>query len=172
MSAGWKMSGAVDLYINARPEEVYDRIADVTGTGGRSLECSSCAWLPGASPGSVGSRFRGRNRKGRLIRWSRVCEVTEADRGHVFAFRTVPERWDLSRRDSTTWTYTLRPDGQGTTVTHSYEITKPPVEPFPRIFGWLFPHHKDMRPHMAHTLEALRDQLKPGTDTPMPERPA
>ena len=168
MSTAWKTSGSVDLYINASPVELYDRVADVTGTGDRSLECSSCAWLPGASPGTVGSRFRGRNRRGRVIRWSRVCEVTAADRGRIFAFRTVPARWDPSRKDSTTWTYTFRPDGQGTMVTHSYEITKPPVEPFSHIYGWLFPHHKDMRPHMAHTLEALRDQLQPAASTPAP----
>ena len=101
MSAAWKTSGAVDLYINAPPEELYDRIADVTGTGDRSLECSSCAWLPGAPPRTVGSRFRGRNRKGRVVRWSRVCEVTVAARARAFAFRTVPERWDISRKDST-----------------------------------------------------------------------
>src|SRR5262249_21515931 len=135
MGAAWKTSGAVDLYIKAPPEELYDRIAEVTRTGDRSLECSSCAWLPGASPGTVGSRFRGRNRRGRVVRWSRVCEVTAADRGRIFAFRTVPERWDISRKDSTTWSYTFQPDGAGTTVTHSYEITRAPVEPFPRIYG-------------------------------------
>jgi hypothetical protein len=166
MSSAWKTSGAVDLHIDAGPEELYDRIADVTGTGDRSLECSGCVWLPGASPGTVGSRFRGRNGKGRVIRWSRVCEVTVADRGRAFAFRTVPSRWDISRMDSTTWSYRLRPDGEGTTVTHSYEITKPPIGPFPWIFGRLFPHHMDMRPHMAHTLEALRDQVQAAVGTP------
>ena len=166
MSAAWNTTGSVDLYIDARPDDIYDRIADVTGTGDRSLECSKCVWLPGAPAGTVGSRFRGTNRKGRVIRWSRVCEVTAADRGLIFAFRTIPERWDVSRKDSTTWTYTLRPDGHGTTVTHSYEIVKPPVGPFPRVFGWLMPHHKDMRPHMAHTLRALRDQLEPAAGTP------
>jgi hypothetical protein len=164
MSTAWKTSGAVDLFINARPEDLYDRIADVTGTGDRSLECSSCVWLPGASPGTVGSRFRGRNGRG-LIRWSRVCEVTMADRGRTFAFRTVPARWDISKKDSTTWSYSFRADGEGTIVTHSYEITDPPVGPLPRILGWLFPHHKDMRPHMAHTLEALGDQVPPVAGT-------
>jgi hypothetical protein len=164
MSAGWKTAGAVDLYIDARPEDIYDRVADVTGTGDRSLECSSCVWLRGAMAGTVGSRFRGTNRKGRVIRWSRLCEVTAAERGRIFAFRTVPERWDVTRKDSTSWTFTFRPDGDGTRVTHSYEILKPPVGPLPRIFGWLFPHHKDMRPHMAHTLETLRDQLEPAAD--------
>jgi hypothetical protein len=159
MSSAWQRTGSVELYIAAPPEQVYDRVADVTRTGERSLECSRCEWLPGAAPGTVGSRFRGHNRKGRVIRWSRVCEVTTAERGHAFAFRTVPERWDPSRMDSTTWSYTLRSDGDGTAVTHSYEITKPPVGPLPRVYGWLMPHHKDMRPHMTHTLQAVRDQL-------------
>jgi hypothetical protein len=161
VSAEWKTGGEVELFIHASPEEVYDRLADVTGTGDRSLECTSCAWLPGAPPGTVGARFRGRNRNRRVIRWSRVCEVVVAERGRVFAYRTVPERWDVSRMDSTIWRYTLRPEEDGTVVTHSYEIVKPPVGPLPAIFGWLMPHHRDMRPHMAHTLEALRDQLEP-----------
>jgi hypothetical protein len=84
MSAEWKTAGAVELYIDARPEDIYDRIADVTGTGDRSLECSKCVWLPGAPAGTVGSRFRGTNRKGRVIRWSsagscpttRTCALT------------------------------------------------------------------------------------------------
>ena len=54
-------------------------------------------------------------------------------------------------------------------MTHSYEITKPPVHPFLRIFGWLFPHHKQMCPHMVHTLEAIRDQVQPATRTPFAE---
>jgi hypothetical protein len=34
-------------------------------------------------------------------------------------------------------------------VTHSYEVTKRPVGPFPRIFGWLIPPKKDMCLHTA-----------------------
>jgi hypothetical protein len=33
---------------------------------------------------------------------------------------------------------------------------------------WIMPHHKDMRPHMAHTLQALRDQLEPAAGRPVP----
>ncbi len=163
MSSGWQTGGAVELSIGASSENVYDRIADVTGTGNRSTECTRCEWLPGQPPGTVGARFRGHNRKGRLIRWSRVCEVVLADRGVVFAFRTVPERWDVTRMDSTTWRYDLRPEGEGTRVTHSYEITKPPVGPLPWLFGVFMPHHKDMCPHMAHTLEVLRDEAESAT---------
>jgi hypothetical protein len=153
-----RTTGSVELYIEAAPEQIYRRVADVTGTGDRSLECRRCEWISGVAPATVGARFRGHNRKGWLIRWSRVCEVTTADSPRAFAFRTVPSRWDPSRRDSTTWTYTLTPEGPGTLVTHSYEVTKMPLAPFKVIYGRMMPHHRDMRPHMIHTLEALRNE--------------
>jgi hypothetical protein len=108
----------------------------------------------------VGSRFRGVNKRGNLIRWTRVCEVTVADRGQAFVYRTVPERFDPSRMDSTLWLYGFRPEGAGTKVTHSYQISKPPLAPFKALFGVLFPHHRDMRPHMAHTLQTLKLQTE------------
>jgi hypothetical protein len=159
MTAGFRMQGAVDLFIAAPPAAVYDRIADVTATGERSTECRSCEWLTGAQPGAVGARFRGRNRSG-IFRWSRICEVTEAVPGRSFAFRTVPERLDPSRADSTTWSFTLDPEGTGTRVTHAYQITKLPVRPFLWLYPRLLPQHRDMRPQMTHTLEALRAQLE------------
>jgi hypothetical protein len=139
---------------------LYDHVADVTRTGERSLECATCAWLPGPEPGTVGSRFRGVNKRGSLIRWTRICEVTVADPGRTFVYRTVPSRFDPSRMDSTTWSYAFTPEGTGTRVTHSYEITKLPVPPLTAVYGALFPHHRDMRPHMAHTLQALKLQTE------------
>ncbi len=155
----WHAEGSVQLFIDAPPDRVYDAVADVTATGDRSLECQRCVWLPGAPPGAPGARFRGHNRKGRFIRWSRTCEITEADRGREFAFRTIPTRLDPSRRDSTTWRYQLVPEGTGCRVTHAYAVTKMPPLPFKTIYGRLMPHHRDMRPHMLYTLESLRDQL-------------
>jgi hypothetical protein len=98
----WRTDGDVSIEIAATPNEVYAAVADVTKTGERSPECRAAEWLSGAAPGTVGSRFRGRNRSG-IARWSRVCEVIAAEPGRRFAFRMVPERIDLSRRDSTTW---------------------------------------------------------------------
>jgi hypothetical protein len=160
----WREGGAVEGYIAAAPDAVYARIADVTNTGERSVECRSCEWLAGATPGSVGARFRGRNRSG-IVRWSRTCEVVDAEPDRAFAFRTVPERFDPSRADSTTWSYLLVPEGAGTRVTHSYRITTWPVGPFKWLFGLLYPQHRDMRPQMSQTLEALRVQLDGVTRT-------
>lgn len=149
----------MDTFIATPPHEVYGAVADITRTGERSSECRTAEWLPGSTPGQVGSRFRGRNRSG-VVRWSRVCEVTASDPGSRFVFRTVPERVDPSRRDSTTWSYTFVAEGEGTRVTHSYEITMFPSRPFRALYGWMLPHHRDMRPQMAETLAALKEALE------------
>ena len=81
-------------------------ISDVTSTGERSTECRKASWLDGVTEPLPGARFRGHNRSG-LARWSRVCEILDAEPGLVFSFRTVPERRDPSRADSTIWRYEL-----------------------------------------------------------------
>lgn len=159
MSREWLRSGSVEQYVEAAPQDVYQHVADVTRTGERSDECHTAEWLPGSEPGTVGARFRGRNKKG-WIRWSRVCEVMVAEPGTAFAFRTVPEKIDIRRADSTTWRYDMRPSGTGTTVTHSYEITKLPLKPFMWLYGRILSHHRDMRPAMRVTLERLRAELE------------
>jgi hypothetical protein len=157
MALPWTTRGSAELVIAAPPEQLYDLVADVTTTGTRSSECHTCEWLTDGVPaGTVGARFRGRNRRGLLIRWSRVCEVVSADRPRRFAFRTVPERIDLSRRDSTTWSYDFIPDAGGTRVVHSFEITQLPLAPFKLLYGRVMPHHRDMRPSARETLELLK----------------
>jgi len=155
----WRTGGSASIEIDAPAEVVYDHIADVTRTGSRSLEARSAQWLPGATSGVVGSRFRGRNKSG-WARWSRVCEVVEADRGRRFAFRTVPERIDFTRHDSTIWGYTIAPREGGVVVTHDYRVVRMPVPGFRHLLALMFPHHRDMRPHLEHTLRALRAELE------------
>jgi hypothetical protein len=164
MARDWLTAGSVERVVDAPPAEVYRRIADVTSTGERSNECRQAEWLPGGPAEPVlGARFRGHNRSG-VARWSRVCEVVEARPGEAFAFRTVPERRDLSRRDSTTWRYELLPEEAGTRVRHSYEITTPPLPPFRALFGLLLPQHRDMRPSMQFTLDQLAASVAAGPD--------
>jgi hypothetical protein len=161
MARPWTTQGSAAIVIAASPEQLYDLVADVTTTGARSSECHACEWLPGRAPaGTVGARFRGRNRRGPVIRWSRVCEVVAADRPRRFAFRTVPERIDLSRRDSTTWSYDFAPEPVGTRVVHSFEITQLPLAPFKLLYGRVMSHHRDMRPSARETLELLRASVE------------
>jgi hypothetical protein len=155
MGAQWRTTGSGERFVAADPDEVYRVVSDVTSAGERSDECLSAEWLEDGPPaGHVGARFRGRNRSG-VARWSRVCEVVEARPGVAFAFRTVPERLDMSRADSTTWRYDLVPQQGGTLVRHSYEITRMPMQPFKALYGALLPHHRDMRPAIDHTLDRL-----------------
>ena len=151
----WRTRGEVSLHIDAPPERLYDLVADVGSTSTRSQEVQACVWLDGPPPGTVGSRFRGRNRAG-LIRWSRVCEVVTATRGEAFAFQTVPERLDPTRRDSSVWGYLFEPDGTGTRITHYYTLVQPPRPWLLTLYGILMPHHRDARPALRHTLEQLR----------------
>jgi hypothetical protein len=157
----WRSDGSASLHIEAPPECVYDHIADVTRTGARSLETRVAEWLPGSSAGSVGARFRGRNRSG-LARWSRICEVLEADRGRRFAFRTVPQRFDPTRADSTIWGYAMHREGAGTRLTHDYHVVRLPLPGFRHLYSLLLPHHRDMRPHLEYTLRALKADLENG----------
>lgn len=166
---GWRTGGSASVHIDASPEAVYDHVADITRAGDRSLETRSAQWLPGACPGTVGARFRGRNRSG-VARWSRVCEVVDADRGRRFAFRTVPHRLDPSRADSTVWGYTLEPDGTGTQVTHAYHVVRLPLPGFRHLYSLLLPHHRDMRPHLQHTLRVLKSEVQRDVTASGPER--
>ena len=151
----WRSRGEVSLHIGAPPQGLYDLVADVGSAPTRSQEVQACLWLEGPPPGTVGSRFRGRNRAG-LIRWSRVCEVVTARRGEEFAFRTVPERFDPTRRDSTLWGYHFAPEGTGTRITHYYILVQPPHPWLLALYGILMPHHRDARPALRHTLEQLK----------------
>lgn len=157
----WRTNGSVELWIDAPAVDVYEAVSDVTRTSEISSEVLAADWLPGHAPGAVGARFRGRNRSG-LARWTRVCEIVTATRGSSFSFRTVPERFDLSRRDSTTWSFELRPERGGTTIIQSYDITMLPSAPFRAIYGRLLPHHRDMRPQMEETLARLKRTLESG----------
>jgi len=151
----WRTRGEVSVHIGAPPERVYDLVADLGSAPTRSQEVQACLWLAGPPPGTVGSRFRGRNRSG-LIRWSRVCEVVTATRGEHFAFRTVPEQLDPTRRDSSVWGYHFEPDGTGTRITHYYTLVQPPQPWLLTLYGILMPHHRDARPALRHTLEQLK----------------
>jgi len=150
----WRTGGEASLLIDASRERLYDLVVDVGSTPTRSHEVQGCRWISGA-PATVGSRFRGSNRSG-LIRWSRVCEVVSATTGEDFAFRTVPEGRDITRRDSFLWGYHFEPEGTGTRVTHYYSVVKPPAPWLLALYGILMPHHRDARPALRTTLEQLK----------------
>lgn len=73
--------GSVSIVIDAPPEKVWSRLAELDRMGDWSPECLEVRWLDGASsPARPGARFVGRNRYG-WLRWSMACQVQTADPG-------------------------------------------------------------------------------------------
>ncbi len=144
----------VSAYMEASPETVYALVADVTRMPEFSPEILRCTWLDGATGPAVGARFSARNKVEKRPAWSNRPVVTVVEPGRAFAFaRTEPFGGTVE------WTYRFEPEGAGTKVIESYEVTKPmsPVGWF--IIGGLFgrkDRRADLRTGMEQTLERMR----------------
>ena len=144
---------SVERYIEAPPGALYDVIADVTRMPELSPEVKSCAWVRGTTGPTVGARFRAWNKVPGRPAWRNSPVVTVADRGREFAF----SRTELIG-GTLVWRYVFTPEGSGTRVTESYEVTKP----IPLI-GWLGiggiyglkDRRSDLRRGMSASLERL-----------------
>jgi hypothetical protein len=139
--------GTVTVAVAASPEQVWAVRADVTRAGDWGHESQPGEWLDGATTAVPGARFQGRNRQGRT-KWTRVCEVLEADAPRRITWRTVPSRL---YNDSTRWTYEVEPTEAGCRITQRFEVLSigPIME---RLFYALIPEHRDRS-------EALRADL-------------
>ena len=145
---------SVSMHMHARPEDVYALVADVTRTPEFSPEILECTWLDGATGPVVGARFKARNKVPNRPAWHNKPVVTVVEPGRTFAFA----RTELFA-GTVEWTYRFEPDGDGTLVTESYEVTKKlsPVGWF--IIGVLFnrkDRRTDLHAGMEQTLQRLR----------------
>ena len=145
----------VDRHIEAAPEVLYDLIADVTRTPELTPDIVKVEWLDGATGAVVGARFKATNKAGRGPTWSNKPVITAADRGREIAWsRTEAIGGTLE------WRYRFEPEGTGTRVTESYEVTKP----LPLI-GWfligtiygLKDRRRDLRASMLRTLDRIAE---------------
>jgi uncharacterized protein YndB with AHSA1/START domain len=98
--------------VAARPELVWDLVADVTRVGEWSRECIWAAWLGEPGRPRPGARFVGRNRFPNGFEYEMTCVVTEADRPCAFAWVVLDDSDDPAR-PSSSWRYQidLLPDG-------------------------------------------------------------
>lgn len=143
----------VERYIEASPEALYDVIADVTRTPELSPEIASCEWIDGATGPTVGARFRARNRAGRGPAWHNEPVVSAAERGREFAFSRTEKG-----AGTILWRYRFAPEGTGTRVTESYEVTSPVTSLGWFLIGVLYglkDRRGDLRRGMTTTLERL-----------------
>jgi hypothetical protein len=144
----------VSLHMHARPDEVYALVADVTRTPEFSPEILECTWLDGATGPAVGARFKARNKVPNRPAWNNKPVVTVVEPGRQFSFaRTEPFGGTVE------WTYRFEPDGDGTLVTESYDVTKRLGRVGWIIIGGLFARkdrRADLRAGMEQTLQRMR----------------
>jgi hypothetical protein len=144
----------VTTHVQAAPEDVYAIVADVTRTAELSPEVLECRWLDGASGPVVGARFEATNKVSRGPAWKNRPVVTTAEPGREFAFSRTEKL-----TGTVVWRYRLQPEGGGTRVTESYEVTRPVSR-----LGWLVigrvygrrDRQADLRAGMEATLARLR----------------
>lgn len=144
-------SGAAEVVVAAPPAAVWDVLADVTRVGEWSHECRGAEWLDGAGEPAPGVRFRGRNRAGRSVRWSRVCVVVTADPARELAWRTVGPP---VMRDETEWRVRLEPEGRGTRIRQEFRVITLPgwAE---RLISVMIPAHRDRTLALQADLQRL-----------------
>jgi hypothetical protein len=154
---------AVSRHIQASPEAIYGLVSDVARTPELTPDIVECTWIDGATGPAVGARFKAINRAGRGPNWSNKPVVTTAEPGHEFAWaRTEPFAGTVA------WRYTFVPEGSGTRVTESYEVTKKLT-----VIGWfiigtlygLKDRRGDLRASMTATLDRIADICE-ATDGP------
>lgn len=150
---------SVDRFIEATPEALYAIVSDVTRTPELSPEIVSCTWIEPATGPEVGARFKAINHAGRGPNWPNKPVVVTADPGREFAFaRTEPFAGTVE------WRYRFVPEGTGTRVFESYNVTKKLT-----IVGWfiigglygLKDRQSDLRAGMLETLDKLSRLVEP-----------
>jgi uncharacterized protein YndB with AHSA1/START domain len=103
----------VSLRIEAPAEQLWDMVADVTRMGEWSPECYKCRWTGRERNPVEGAKFLGMNKRG-WKHWATPNVVVEAERGKVFAFKTVG--------NNNVWGYRFEPDGDATVVTEFRQL--------------------------------------------------
>lgn len=104
---------AESIVIEAKPEEVYAVVSDVTRTGEWSPICQECWWDEGDGP-RLGAHFTGRNVLPER-EWKTRSEVTAATPGEAFG-------WSVGG-GKVEWTYRMEAVEGGTRLTESWEFT-------------------------------------------------
>lgn len=140
----------VSRVVDASPQDIWNKVSDLTRMGEWSPENKGGEWIKGATGPAVGARFKGHNANGKRS-WSTVVEVTEYEPGRkiVFALMVGPSAW-------CDWIYEVEPSGTGTLVTHSW------VDRRGRFSKWLGGRVSgvtDRASHNRRNMEATLDAL-------------
>lgn len=111
------------IVIGAAPADVYAAVSDLTRMGRWSPENAGATPVD-AEPGAarVGATYWGHNRRNALMRWTTYVEVTVAEPGERFVFRSRGMRVATQRvpMPIATWEYRFAPVPAGTEVTQTW----------------------------------------------------
>ena len=109
------LTAAAEVVVAARPELVWDLVADVTGVGEWSPECTRAIWLGEPGRPQPGARFTGHNQLPGGFEYEVTCVITEADRPRAFAWVVLDDSADPAR-PSSSWRYRIDPRSPRTGV--------------------------------------------------------
>ena len=172
------LTASADEVVAARPELVWDLVADVTRVGGWSPECIRAVWLDEPGQPQPGARFTGHNRLPNGFEYEVTCVVTEADRPRAFAWVVLDDSGDPACPSS--WHYRIDPvPGGGSRVRQRF--THGPGASFLRAVAATAPdraaavvaaRREGLQANMTATLRAMKAaaESSPAAGTG-PERP-
>jgi uncharacterized protein YndB with AHSA1/START domain len=157
------LTAAAEEVTAARPELVWDLVADVTRVGEWSPECIRAAWLGEPGRPQPGARFTGYNRLPNGFEYEVTCVVTEADRPRAFAWAVLDDSGDPAR-PSSLWRYRIDPlPGGGSRIRQRF--THGPGDSFLRAAAAKAPDQAaeiiaarldGLRANMSATLRAMK----------------
>jgi uncharacterized protein YndB with AHSA1/START domain len=139
----------------APPRQVWELVSDVTRIGEFSPETFEAEWTGGATGPAVGARFRGHVKRNGIgpIYWT-TCTVIACEPGSEFAFVVGPSGKPLN-----TWRYRLKPAGEGTDVTESFELTSlRSLRLYWTLLGWA--RGRTNREGMRATLQRMKAEAE------------
>jgi uncharacterized protein YndB with AHSA1/START domain len=110
------LTTAAEEVVAARPELVWDLVADITRVGEWSPECIRATWLGKPGRPQPGARFTGHNRLPNGFEYEVTCVVTEADRPRAFAWVVLDDSGEPARRPRRGGTGSTRSPGVGSRV--------------------------------------------------------
>ena len=157
------LTAATEEVVAARPELVWDLVADITRVGGWSPECIRAAWLTEPGRPHPGARFTGHNRLPNGFEYEVTCVVTEADRPGTFAWVVLDDSGDPAR-PSSLWRYRIDPLPGGRSRVRQRFIHGPgasflravAAEAPERAPGVIAARRDGLRANMSATLRAMK----------------
>ncbi|HEY3240480.1 MAG TPA: SRPBCC family protein [Acidimicrobiia bacterium] len=100
---------AVEVHVEAPPEQVWPVVADIATPIRFSSELQEVTWLDDAGGAAPGARFKGRNLHPARGEWETTSTIVACEPGRVFAWAVGdPER------PSALWRFELEPAEGGT----------------------------------------------------------